>query len=83
MNGVEGRMITSKSNGNSIFLPAAGCRFDTSLDLAGSSGYFWSHSLGTGYSYHAYVLYFNSSNVSTYTYSRFAGRSVRPVRVKN
>ena len=45
-NGVNGRLFTS-SNGNSLFLPAAGLRWDSSLYLAGDFGYYWSSSLST------------------------------------
>ena len=83
MNGVYGRKITSKSNGNSIFLPAAGHRNGTGLLDAGSYGYYWSRLLNTSNSDLAYYLYFNSSNVSADYLDRFCGRSVRPVRVKN
>ena len=83
MNGKYGRKITSKSNGNSIFLPAAGYRYDTGLSNAGSYGNYWSRSLDTSYSYYAYYLYFDSSNVYTGNYYRYYGRSVRPVRVQN
>ena len=83
MNGVNGRMIVSKSNGNSIFLPAAGYRDDTSLGSAVSDGYDWSRSLGASYGYYAYYLYFNSSGIGTSSYGRYCGRSVRPVRVQN
>ncbi|MBQ8864899.1 MAG: hypothetical protein IJ020_02000 [Bacteroidaceae bacterium] len=82
MNGVYGRKITSKSNGNSIFLPAAGRRFDTSLNYAGSFGLYWSRSLYAGHSNNVYVLFFNSRNIFTGNDSRCYGRSVRPVRVK-
>ncbi len=82
MNGVEGRKITSKSNGNSIFLPAAGYRSDASLRSAGSFGGYLSRSLNTGSS-SAGELYFNSSKITTRSNSgRYYGRSVRPVRVK-
>lgn len=40
-NGVSGYLVTG-SNGNSIFLPATGGRYRTSLHGAGSSGYYWS-----------------------------------------
>ena len=83
LNGVHGRKITSKSNGNSIFLPAAGYRLNTSLIYAGSCGYYWSRSLCTSDSYFAYDLYFNSSGIDTNDDCRYDGRSVRPVRVKN
>ncbi|MBQ2292428.1 MAG: hypothetical protein II245_02000 [Bacteroidaceae bacterium] len=83
MNGKYGRKITSKSNGNSIFLPAAGYRSGTSLYNAGSYGYYWSRSLNAGDSLYAYYLYFSSSDISTYNNYRCYGQSVRPVRVKN
>lgn len=82
MNGKYGRKITSKSNGNSIFLPAAGCRYDTSLGSAGSGGYYWSRMLYTSGSSGACFLAFDSSNIGTGIYDRYYGRSVRPVRVK-
>ncbi|MBQ2300161.1 MAG: Ig-like domain-containing protein, partial [Bacteroidaceae bacterium] len=83
MNGVKGRKITSKSNGNSIFLPASGYRYDASLSGAGSYGNYWSRSLGTSSSANAYSLYFDSSRISTYYDDRYYGRSVRPVRVNS
>ena len=46
-NGVNGRLFTA-SNGNSLFLPAAGYRNYSNLGNAGSYGYYWSSSLGTG-----------------------------------
>ena len=83
VNGVNGRKITSKSNGNSIFLPAAGCRYGTSFDLAGLSGEYWSRSLYTYGSCYARCLKFNSGHVNTGSYYRNNGRGVRPVRVQN
>ena len=83
MNGVKGRKITSKSNGNSIFLPAASRRDGTSLGSAGSGGYYWSRSFGTSYSYNACSLYFYASDIYASSYGRSHGQSVRPVRVKN
>ena len=82
LNGKYGRKITSKSNGNSIFLPAAGFRFGTSLGNAGSYGYYWSRSLSASNSRYAYELYFNSSGFGTNGSDRYCGQSVRPVRVK-
>ena len=79
-NGVAGRLITSRRNGKSIFLPAAGMRYDTSLNMAGTGGQYWSRSLysiDTGASF----LDFSSSNVITMgDAGRCCGRSVRPVR---
>ncbi|MBQ7526628.1 MAG: hypothetical protein IJT11_02735 [Bacteroidaceae bacterium] len=82
VNGVNGRKITSKSNGNSIFLPAAGYRSGTSLSSAGSYGYYWSRSFDTSYSDYAYGLYFGSDSVVWLSYGRGSGSGVRPVRVQ-
>ena len=82
VNGVYGRLITSKANGNCIFLPAAGYRYGTALDGAGSYGYYWSRTLDVGYPGGARSLYFLADYVSTYYGSyRCYGPSVRPVRV--
>ena len=78
-NGVKGYKVTSKSNGNSIFLPAAGYRDDSSLGNAGSYGNYWSSSLYTGYPDYAWGVYFNSSRVGRDSNKRYYGFSVRPV----
>ncbi len=78
-NGVEGRLFTSKKNGKSIFLPAAGSRYGSSLSFAGESGYFWSASPYESYSYYAYYLYFGSGNAYWLWSNRHDGHSVRPV----
>ena len=81
LNGVYGRKVTSKSNGNSIFLPAAGIRWDDELYDAGSDGLYWSSSLTPFYDNFACFLYFNSGGWNwNYNY-RFYGQSVRAVRV--
>ena len=81
--GVNGRLITSKSNGNSLFLPAAGYRYDTSLLFnAGSGGSFWSRSLFADDSDYACSLYFYSGDIDGRDSGRVHGRSVRPVRVQ-
>ena len=78
-NGVNGRLVTSKINGNSIFFPAAGYGYGASLSGAGSGGCCWSRSLGS--SAGGYYLYFNSSHVYPQSSdSRFYGFSVRAVQ---
>lgn len=77
-NGINGRLVTA-SNGNSIFLPAAGYRGNAGLGDAGSGGYYWSSSVNTDYSGHAYAVDFDSSDVGRYGSDRAYGRSVRPV----
>ena len=83
LNGVNGRMIVSKSNGNRIFLPAAGYRNDASLLSAGTFGRYWSRSLNTDSPLYGRRLFFSSNNISADNYSRCSGQSVRPVRVQN
>ena len=63
LNGVKGRLLTAR-NGNSIFLPAAGYRYDTHIYDAGSAGTYWSSSISTEYSYDARYVLFDSGPVS-------------------
>lgn len=39
--------LVTASNGNKIFLPAAGYMIGANLDLAESYGYYWTTSIGT------------------------------------
>ena len=78
-NGVNGYKVTSKKNGNSIFLPAAGCRNDSSLNYAGSNGDYRSSSLYTLAPDFACGLYFGSGYVGWGISYRFVGFTVRPV----
>ena len=77
-NGMNGRLVTA-SNGNSIFLPAAGRRYSTYLNLVGSGGDYWSSSLGTGSPYDAWSVFFNSGSFGRDYGNRCNGFSVRPV----
>ena len=75
--GVNGSLFTGP-NGNSIFLPAAGSRNDTSLGGAGSNGYYRSSSLTSNAS-NAWFLYFRSGNCGVSSSGRYYGLSVRAV----
>ena len=81
-NGVNGYKVVGP-NGNSIFLPAAGCRFKSSLYDAGSDGCYWSSTpYDDDYYYYndAYNLDFNIDNQYVYIDGRrYYGLSVRPV----
>ena len=79
-NGVNGRLITSNSNGNSIFLPAAGYYSESSLNYGGSFGYYWSRTLSSSGTSSAYILMFNSAVIITSGNGRLIGMPVRPVR---
>ena len=78
INGVNGRKFTS-SNGNSIFIPAAGSYSDGSVGNIGDSGYVWSSSLNTSDPNSALELDFNSGNCYVLNLSRYYGLSVRGV----
>lgn len=78
-NGVKGYKVTSKTNGNSIFLPAAGYRDFSGLNSAGSYGYYWSSSLYSDSPILAGCVGFFSSYVGWHQDSRDHGLSVRPV----
>ena len=58
---VKGYEVTSKKNGNSIFLPASGYRYGSGLYNHGSHGVYWSSTLGSSSVSDAYNLYFFSS----------------------
>ncbi len=78
-NGVKGYKVTSKKNGNSIFLPAAGYRNISNLYDAGSGGYYWSSSILTYRPYYVDGFTFSANCPFMDCYDRFNGRSVRPV----
>lgn len=65
-------------NGNSIFLPTAGYKWENDISAPKSDGYYWSSSLAVSPT-RAYSLFFKSSKVSIEYYCREYGRSVRPV----
>ncbi len=78
VNGVYGRRFTG-SNGGSIFLPAAGRRWNGDLYYVGASGYYWSSTQSPDYSDDAYDLCFYSGYANWGNYYRDNGQSVRPV----
>nr|WP_255406548.1 hypothetical protein [Prevotella sp. KH2C16] len=67
------------TNGNSIFVPAAGYRHSSELNDAGSLGFYWSSSLSAAYSDRARSLYFGSDEHDWSFDDRFYGFTVRPV----
>lgn len=90
MNEIKGKLFTSKINGNSIFLPAAGYRDGKELRLVGSDAHYWSSTRAVGgQDGHRSCLAFR---VKFYTHRdydqyieddyRYRGRSVRPVQEK-
>ena len=83
LNGKNGRKFTSKINGNSIFLPAVGGRWDSGFDNVGSRGTYWSSTQVSYVSDQANFLYFGSNYASWSEFGhRGCGMSVRPVYKK-
>ena len=81
--GIDGYTFTG--NGNTIFLPAAGRRYNSGLHFTdhgtSNNGYYWSSTLVTSSPYAAKALHFNSSEVEVTDFSRTDGYSIRPVYV--
>ena len=80
--GKNGYLITGR-NGNSIFLPATGCRQNSNLNNAGLLGFYWTSSLNVSVPQKAFYLHFGSGGVKSENgdYFRFYGFAVRPVRL--
>jgi uncharacterized protein (TIGR02145 family) len=77
-NSVKGYEVKA-TNGNSIFLPAAGARVPGGLGGTGSYGEYWSSSLKTIYPWDAFGVDFRSNGYYTMTTNRYDGLSIRPV----
>lgn len=88
LNGTKGLLFTG-SNGNSIFLPAAGAVLDNGTESAGVKVYYWTTSLNTDDSRRAGALFYFVGDNDTYNeylhngvdkmWGRFCGMSIRPV----
>lgn len=76
LNGINGLKFTSKTNCNSIFLPAAGVYYHDSITRVGFGGDYWSSSLNTDVPYNVHTFFKDLGNTSDRCYY---GHSVRPV----
>lgn len=87
--GVDGQIVTSRKNGNSIFLPTAGYYSDKYAWSPGGFGEYWSSSLRTGDPKYgagnpkcaweaSLCKFWDDASISPYS-SRCGGQSVRPV----
>lgn len=79
--GVEGLLITSLSNGQSIFLPAAGFYMDGRSHEMGEGGYYWSRTRYQWSPSIAYFMTFQKPDVVTAEdlLNRCCGMTIRPV----
>ncbi len=79
-NNVNGYKVTSKKNGNSIFIPASGFYVDNEYYGSGLSGYYWASScneeLLEGYAGAFGVV---SDEPYLTDFEKYAGLPVRPV----
>ena len=84
VDGVSGYRYTSKKNGKSIFMPAAGV-WTSYVQNSGEYGYYWTSTKHPSNSALATCLVFDRSgqfNDSSQQYERFGGLQIRPVRAK-
>ena len=90
--GVYGYEITSKKNGNSIFLPVTGYYYQEYRMRKTDLGYYWTSSLDKEYPYGAQALSFSSDilypnpnspyELSWWARRFFFGFAIRPVKIK-
>lgn len=80
VNEVNGYLVTSNANGNSIFLPSAGYKGENGHLYDGERGRYWAATINTENNEgHARSVNFDSNKVSRSSYYRYFGRSIRPV----
>ena len=76
---IPGRIGTSKTNKNVIFLPAAG-RIYKQLDMAGEKGFYWTSSISIGKCLdEGFGLIVKPDAIFVSGYDRYKGYSVRAV----
>lgn len=78
-NGLYGRLVTSKQNGNSVFLPAAGYMNGTTLSSGGSGGYYATRNLSTNDCDYNRSLILGAAGATLTDVFRCYGQSVRAV----
>ena len=81
VNGVQGGKLTSKINGASIFLPAAGTRWETDLEDVSNGGSYWASIQYQRTINWAFCVYFYSDDFLPLMLGDLAyGRSIRPIQ---
>lgn len=78
-NGIYGVLFTAE-NGNTLFLPGAGCRYESNLNGAGESCCYWSSLLSIYNPLRASAAGFENMYSEVFDARRCIGYSVRPVR---
>lgn len=80
LDGVDGYRFTSKINGKSLFLPAAGCGVSETHYDEGLIGYYWSSSIDQPSPYASRYLGFKGDRDYMASMHRYYGMCIRPVR---
>lgn len=78
-NGKWGVKFTSKTNGNSIFLPATGYKYDTSLEQVNEKGYYWTSTPRSGFSHYGARFQLSKEGGKVDWGTTFYGYCIRPV----
>ena len=78
-NAVNGYLFTSVSNGNTLFLPAAGRMMLKQLGYTGEQGFYWTNVLNSSNMFYANLLCISQESVNIDKKDRLLGYSVRPV----
>jgi hypothetical protein len=80
ISGLNGLLITSKVNGNTLFIPAAGGREVNITKYAETYCTLWTSSLDLSYPRKAYYVYAAASDeIGVDVVERYCGFSIRPV----
>lgn len=79
-NGRNGYKITSKRNGKSIFLPAAGSQYETNIVDANERGHYWTSTPDVNDPDGSFGLYFHDKIYNVVWNGRWGGECVRPVK---
>jgi serine/threonine protein kinase len=79
LNGIPGYKVMSKTNGKSIFLPAAGRTDHTGKFNLGHFGYYWTLTPDANNPNMAFFFYFNAQYRRINNNYRNLGRNIRPV----
>ena len=80
LNGVEGYRFVNRTNGHSIFLPAAGCRVSESNYEHGTDCYYWASTVDIDSPFASRYLRFYVGRVFLASLFRYYGMNIRPVQ---
>lgn len=83
MNGINGYLVTSKINNNTIFLPAAGCVENDKVDFAGEYGLYWTSTSDVRFPLYASYMIMGDDTQQEASNLRYIGHSIRPVSGSN